>query len=131
MSEEYPKDLLYSEDHEWVRRQEEGQCRLGITSFAQDELGEVVFVELPEVGQEFEAGEEIGTIESVKAVAEIYAPVAGEVVAVNGSLEEEPEKVNSEPYGEGWLVDLRYSNEAELEGLLDAASYEEIVASGG
>ncbi len=130
MSEKNPNELLYSEDHEWLQRLEDDRCRLGITAFAQDELGEVVFVELPEVGQEFAAGDEIGTIESVKAVAEIYSPVAGEVVAVNDSLEEEPEKVNADVYGEGWLVELRYSNEEDLDKLMDAAAYEAF-ANGG
>ena len=130
MSETYPNDLLYSEDHEWVRRLEGDRCRVGITSFAQDELGEVVFVELPEVGQTFEAGDELGTIESVKAVAEIYSPVTGEVVAVNESLDAEPERVNADVYGEGWLVELRYSDEEELGKLIDAESYEKF-ASGG
>ena len=122
MSETYPSDLRYTEEHEWVRPGD-GVCRIGITAFAQDELGEVVFVELPEVGQTFQAGEEIGTIESVKAVAEIYAPVAGEIVAVNEALEEAPERVNEDAYGEGWLVEMRCSNEEELAGLMDAAAY--------
>ena len=130
MSEKHPNDLLYSEDHEWVRRQADGLCRIGITSFAQDELGEVVFVELPEVGRKFAAGDELGTIESVKAVAEIYSPVTGEVVAVNESLEEEPEKVNADVYGEGWLVEMRSSSETELAELMDAEAYERF-ASGG
>ncbi len=130
MSETYPNDLLYSEDHEWVRRLEDGRCRLGITSFAQDELGEVVFVELPEVGRKFAAGDELGTIESVKAVAEIYSPVTGEVVAVNESLEEEPEKVNADVYGDGWLVELRYSSAEELAKLMDAEAYEKFVSGG-
>ncbi len=130
MSETYPNDLLYSEDHEWVQRKGDGLCRLGITSFAQDELGEVVFVELPEVGQTFEAGDELGTIESVKAVAEIYSPVAGEAVAVNDSLQDEPEKVNADVYGEGWLVELRYSSAAELEKLMDAEAYQQFVTGG-
>ena len=122
MSETYPSDLRYTEEHEWVRPGD-GVCRIGITAFAQDELGEVVFVELPEVGQTFQAGEEIGTIESVKAVAEIYAPVAGEIVAVNEALEEAPERVNEDAYGEGWLVEMRCSNEEELAGRMDAAAY--------
>ena len=129
MSETYPSDLRYTEEHEWVRPGD-GVCRIGITAFAQDELGEVVFVELPEVGQTFQAGEEIGTIESVKAVAEIYAPVAGEIVAVNETLDAEPEKVNNDVYGEGWLVEMRYADAAELEGLLDAASYERAAGGG-
>ena len=130
MSEMYPNDLLYSEDHEWVRRLEDGRCRLGITSFAQDELGEVVFVELPEVGQTFEVGDELGTIESVKAVAELYSPVTGEAVAVNESLDSEPERVNADVYGDGWLVELRYSSEEELGKLMNAEAYESF-ASGG
>lgn len=128
MSETFPNDLLYSEEHEWLRRQDEGVCRIGITEFAQDELGEVVFVDLPEVGDTFAAGDEIGTIESVKAVAEIYSPVGGEVTAVNRALEEEPEKVNADVYGDGWLVELRLSSEAELEQLMDAGAYESFVA---
>jgi glycine cleavage system H protein len=127
MSETFPSDLLYSEEHEWLRRGDDGVCRVGITAFAQDELGDVVFVDLPEVGQKFEAGDEIGTIESVKAVAEIYSPVGGEVTAVNQSLEEEPERVNTDVYGEGWLVELRPSSEDELEKLMDAEAYRELV----
>jgi glycine cleavage system H protein len=130
MSETYPNDLLYSEDHEWVRRLDNDRCRLGITSFAQDELGEVVFVELPEVGQTFETGDELGTIESVKAVAEIYSPVAGEAVAVNEALDAEPERVNADVYGDGWLVELQYSSEDDLAKLMDAAAYETFVDGG-
>ena len=113
-----------------VVRRGDGVCRIGITSFAQDELGEVVFVELPEVGQSFAAGDEIGTIESVKAVAEIYSPLAGEVVAVNESLDAEPEKVNDDVYGEGWLIELRYSDAGELESLMKAEEYEKAVSGG-
>ena len=131
MSESYPKDLLYSEEHEWLSRLEGGRCRIGITWYAQDELGEVVFVELPEVGQEFSAQDEIGTIESVKAVAEIYTPVAGEVVAVNSQLEEAPEKVNEDPHGEGWLCEIRFSSEDDLAGLMDAEAYAAFAAGGG
>ena len=126
MSETFPSDLRYSVDHEWVR-QGDGVCRIGITSFAQDELGEVVFVELPEVGQAFSRGDEIGTIESVKAVAEIYSPVSGEVVAVNEALDAEPEKVNADVYGEGWLVEMRYSDPADLELLMNAEEYRDSV----
>ena len=130
MSENTPKELLYSEGHEWVRRKDDGLYRLGITAFAQDELGDVVFVELPEVGQTFAAGDEIGTIESVKAVAEIYSPIAGEVVAVNTALEEQPEMVNADVYGEGWLADIRAADEAELDELMDAEAYEKFSAGG-
>jgi glycine cleavage system H protein len=130
MSDNTPKELRYSEDHEWVRRMDDGLYRLGITEFAQDELGEVVFVELPEVGRTIAAGDEIGTIESVKAVAEIYSPIAGEVVAVNMALEDEPEKVNADVYGDGWLADIRASDEADLEKLMDAEAYEKFSAGG-
>jgi glycine cleavage system H protein len=130
-AEMYPEELLYSKDHEWIRREEEDRCRLGITAFAQDELGDVVFVELPEIGRAVAADDEIGTIESVKAVAEIYSPVTAEVVAVNEELLDAPEKVNEDPYGMGWLVELRYEDEVELEGLMDAKTYEEFVRGGG
>jgi glycine cleavage system H protein len=130
MSEKYPEDLRYSEDHEWLRREGADLCVLGITSFAQDELGEVVFVELPEVGQSFTAGDELGTIESVKAVAEIYSPLAGEVVEVNEVLVDEPEKVNADVYGEGWLVKLRLAGGADPDSLMDAEAYEKFVAGG-
>ncbi len=126
----YPDELLYSNDHEWVRRDGD-RCRVGITQFAQDELGDVVFVELPEVGSSFEANDEIGTIESVKAVAEVYSPVGGEVVAVNEALIDRPELVNEDPYGKGWLVELRSEDEAALGVLMDAAAYRELLDSGG
>lgn len=125
----YPKDYLYSKEHEWVRR--EGEiCVLGITHYAQDELGEVVFVEMPEAGQDFEAHDEIGTIESVKAVAEIYTPVKGEVVEVNESLADAPERINEDPHGEGWLIKIRFSSAAELEELMDSEAYEAFLESG-
>ena len=127
---EFPNGLFYTDDHEWVRREEHGTCRVGITDYAQDELGDVVFVDLPEVGDTVVAGDEMGSIESVKTVAEIYAPVGGEVVAVNQALEEAPEKVNADAYGEGWLVELRYADESGLEKLMDAEAYKLIVAGG-
>lgn len=121
----YPTDYLYSEDHEWV--QVDGDtCTLGITDYAQNELGDVVFVELPDVGGTFGAGDEIGTLESVKAVAEFYTPVAGEVVAVNEALDEEPETINSDPHGDGWMVKIRSA--AAPEGLMDAAAYQALIA---
>jgi glycine cleavage system H protein len=123
-----PSDLRYSKDHEWVRV-ESGECVLGITEFAQGELGEVVFVELPEVGQSFAAGDEIGTIESVKAVAEVYSPLAGQVVAINEQLVDTPERVNDDPYGEGWLVRLKTDSLEPLEELMDADAYGEFVES--
>ena len=125
----YPEDYLYSKDHEWV--QVEGdQCTIGITHFAQDELGEVVFVDLPEVGQNFAAHEEIGTIESVKAVAEIYTPLAGELVAVNSDLEVRPEAVNEAPHTKGWLIKLKIRSESELDDLMNAAEYKQFTETG-
>ncbi len=129
MSYKVPDDLLYTEEHEWVRRHEDGALRIGITEYAQDELGEVVFVELPEVGQTFEAQEEVGSIESVKAVAEVYTPITGEVVAVNGSLEDAPEKVNDDPFGDGWLFELRTADASMLDSLMSPDKYQEYIGS--
>jgi glycine cleavage system H protein len=125
----YPSDYLYSREHEWVRVTDD-ICTLGITEFAQQELGEVVFVELPEVGQVFNATDELGTIESVKAVAEVYSPVAGEVVEINEAVVEDPEMLNDDPLGEGWLVKLRFSSADDLKSLMNAEQYEEYVKSG-
>jgi glycine cleavage system H protein len=126
---DYPEDLLYTEEHEWVRV-EDDICVVGITQFAQEELGEVVFVELPEVGQVFDAGDEIGTIESVKAVAEVYTPVAGEIVEVNDSVAEEPELINEDPHHEGWLVKVRFSSANDLDKLMKADKYVEYTEQG-
>src|SRR5262245_12138440 len=125
----YPSEYLYSKEHEWVRV-EDDICTLGITEFAQQELGEVVYVELPEVGQVFDASDEIGTIESVKAVAEVYTPVAGEIVEVNDAVVDDPELLNEEPHSEGWLVKIRFSSADDLKSLMDADKYEEYVKSG-
>ncbi|QYJ16169.1 Glycine cleavage system H protein [Rubrobacter xylanophilus DSM 9941] len=110
---EIPQDLQYTRTHEWARVEDE-TATVGITDHAQEELGDVVFVELPEVGSSVESGEPFGTIESVKAVSDLYSPVSGEVTEVNTSLEESPEKVNEDPYGEGWLIRVRLSSEPEL-----------------
>lgn len=126
----YPENFLYSREHEWVRVDEE-LCVVGITEFAQEELGEVVFVELPEVGQVFDAGDEVGTIESVKAVAELYTPVAGEVVEVNETVVDSPEMLNDDPHGDGWLVKMRFSSADDLKRLMGAEEYGEFVESGG
>jgi glycine cleavage system H protein len=126
----YPSDCRYSKDHEWVKVEGDA-CTLGITHYAQDELGEVVFVDLPEVGSSFDAHDEIGSIESVKAVAEVYSPVAGKVVEVNESLEEQPELVNEDPHGQGWLIKLEGFSEADLEELMTAEQYEAFLADGG
>ena len=118
-----PQDLQYTRSHEWVRTDGD-TATVGISDHAQDELGDVVFVELPDEGATFDAGESFGTVESVKAVSDVYAPVGGEVVEVNSSLEDAPEKINDDPYGEGWLVKLRTSGEADL---LSPEEYEKVV----
>lgn len=118
----YPTDLKYTKDHEWVRLSGD-EAAVGITDFAQKQLGDVVFVELPEVGRTLTAGEVFGTIESVKAVSELFSPIAGEVVAVNADLGTHPESVNSQPH-EAWMIKVRASNAGDAAGLLDAAQYE-------
>lgn len=124
---ETPENLLYTKEDEWVRR-EGDQVVIGVTDFAQNQLGDIVFVELPEVGASTEAGVPFGTIESVKAVSDLYSPLTGEVVEINSALEDTPERVNEACYGEGWLIKLQPSDEAEIEGLLDAAGYKASVA---
>jgi glycine cleavage system H protein len=124
-----PTELRYARSHEWARLEEDGTVTVGITDHAQDQLGDVVFVELPEVGQTVAAGEEAGVVESVKAASDIYSPVSGSVVAVNDTLEDAPEKVNQDPYGDGWFFKLRPDDEADLEELLDAEGYGEYLDS--
>ena len=121
---EYPEDLRYTADHEWVREGNEGVVRIGVTAYAQDALGDVVFVNLPSVGDEVAAGDAVGEIESTKSVSDLYAPMAGEVVAVNEALAATPELVNSDPYGEGWMYELRLDVESTTDDLLDAGAYE-------
>ncbi len=118
-----PEELQYTKTHEWVRR-EDDVATVGITEHAQDELGDVVFIELPEKGVSFGAGDAFGTVESVKAVSDLYAPVGGEVVEVNEALNDAPEKINEEPYGDGWIIRLRVSEEADL---LSAEEYEKVL----
>ncbi len=118
----YPSEYRYTREHEWLKV-EDDICVLGITDFAQRELGEVVFVEMPEVGHLFDSGDEIGTIESVKAVAEIYTPVAGEIVEVNETLKDDPQSVNEDPHGDGWLVRIRFSSSSDFDELMDAEAY--------
>jgi len=125
----YPNDCLYSKEHEWVRV-EEDICVIGITDFAQQELGEVVFVDLPEVGETVASGDEIGSIESVKAVAEVFVPVSGEVIAVNAELEDTPELVNQDPQQQGWLVKIRLSANDELGRLMSAEQYQALLDDG-
>jgi glycine cleavage system H protein len=119
-----PENLHYSKDHEWVRV--EGDIAvIGITDHAQDQLGDVVYVELPKSGEEFAAHESFGSVESVKAVSEIFTPVSGSISDVNGSLNDEPEKVNKDPYGEGWMIKIKMSSTGEVDSLLTAAEYED------
>ena len=121
-----PEDLRYSSDHEWVRV-EDGKVRVGITEYAQDALGDVVFVDLPEVGASAAAGESISEVESTKAVSDIYAPVTGTVLEVNAELADAPERLNDDPYGEGWICVIELQDASELDGLLDAAAYRALV----
>jgi glycine cleavage system H protein len=124
----YPQDYRYTNDHEWIHA-EGDRGRVGITDYAQKQLGDVVFLELPEVGRTFEAKEQFGTVESVKAVSELYCPVDGEVVEVNTALVAKPETINKDPHGEAWMIVLKVTNPAGLSALLDAKAYEALVAS--
>jgi len=126
----YPDNLKYTKDHEWIQVQGDTGT-IGVTFFAQKELGDVVFVELPEVGRRLKAGEEFGTIESVKAVSEVYSPVSGEVIEVNNALRDKPEAVNQDPYKAGWILKLKLSSPGEVAGLMDASAYRGLVDSGG
>jgi len=123
---ELPQELRYLDTHEWVRNEGDGIATIGITDHAQDSLGDVVYVELPEVGRVLSVGEESAVVESVKAASDIYAPVSGEVIAVNEALEDEPETVNNSPYGDGWFYKVRMSDPSELDELLDADGYREV-----
>lgn len=127
---EIPADLYYTSEHEWVLRTGDDTVRVGITDYAQSALGDVVFVQLPDVGAELSSGDAFGEVESTKSVSDLYAPVTAKVVAVNGDLESSPELVNSDPYGEGWLVDLQLESgtlDAAVGGLLDAEGYRAVV----
>lgn len=119
-----PEDLHYSKDHEWVRV-EGDTAVIGITDYAQDSLGDVVYVELPKVGEQFAANESFGSVESVKAVSEVFSPVSGEISAINESLNDQPEKVNQDPYNEGWMIRVKMSSPGEVDSLLTAAEYED------
>jgi len=121
-----PEELSYTKDHEWVRVKGE-QATVGITDHAQKELGDVVYVELPKIGDKFESAEPFGSVESVKAVSEIYMPLSGTVAEVNGALNDTPEKVNEDPYGEGWMVVLQLENPSQVDALLTAAEYEDYI----
>lgn len=125
-----PDTLRYTKDHEWIRV-EGDRGTIGITDYAQNQLGDVVFLELPAVGRAVSAGETFGTVESVKAVSELFAPVSGEVVETNGALVSSPETVNSDPYGKGWMLVVKLGDAAQVAGLLDAAAYQALVESEG
>ncbi|MGF1599514.1 MAG: glycine cleavage system protein GcvH [Acidimicrobiales bacterium] len=121
-----PDDLRYSPDHEWIRAEDGNRVRIGITDYAQDALGDVVFVELPQVGAAVTAGQSISEVESTKSVSDIYAPVTGEVVDVNAELVDAPDKLNADPYGDGWICVIQLGDGASLDGLMDAAAYLEL-----
>ncbi len=122
-----PEGLRYSKDHEWARL-EDGRVRMGITDYAQDALGDVVFVQLPEIGSSVAAGGTVGEVESTKSVSDVYAPVSGRVVEVNGELSDAPNRLNDDPYGDGWICVIEAEDPAEVEGLLDADAYRELTA---
>ena len=124
----YPENLRYTKDHEWIRV-EGDKGTVGVTDYAQKQLGDVVFLELPEVGRTLAAGEQFGTVESVKAVSELYSPVAGEVVEVNDPLVQKPETINKDPHGAAWMIVLKLADPKSVAALLDAAAYEALVAS--
>lgn len=128
---EYPADLRYTSEHEWAAVEEGGRARFGITDFAQDALGDVVYVDLPEVGTELRAGATFGEVESTKSVSDLFAPLSGKVLEKNEQLEDTPELVNQEPYGEGWMLLVEVSEPSELDDLMDADAYRRLVEEGG
>ena len=123
---EYPKNLLYTQQHEWISK-EGGIGKVGITDYAQNQLGDVVFVQMPEIGTHLKKGEPFGVVESVKAASDIYSPIGGEVVEINQALEDHPEYLNQSPYGDGWIIRIKFSDESEFSGLLDSSAYAEYV----
>jgi len=128
---EFPEDLAYTKEHEWARREEGDLVRVGITDFAQDALGDVVYVDVPDVGTEVRAGQSFGEVESTKSVSDVYSPVSGTIVERNALLEDHPELVNEDPYGRGWLVLVRMSQATQLDSLLSATGYRDFVQSEG
>jgi glycine cleavage system H protein len=126
---DFPDDVQYTPEHEWVRRGEGAVVRVGITAFAQQALGDVVYVTLPDAGVEAQAGQPVGEVESTKSVSDVYAPVTGRVVARNETLDTQPELVNSDPYGEGWMMEIEVADPGALDGLMDAAAYRASVES--
>jgi glycine cleavage system H protein len=125
---EYPQDLRYTPEHEWVRVGPDGVARVGITAYAQDALGDVVYVSLPAVGDSLSAGDSVGEVESTKSVSDLFAPVTGEIVAVNATLDSAPELVNTDPYGEGWMYDVKLTDAGAADSLLDLTAYRALLA---
>jgi glycine cleavage system H protein len=123
----FPEDLSYTKEHEWVRSLDRNTVRMGITDYAQDQLGDIVFVDLPQVGETFKQEEELTTVESVKAVSEVYMPISGEITSVNAALEDSPELINTDPYGEGWIVEIKPDDLSELDGLMSKDAYLEML----
>lgn len=126
---EIPSELLYRESHEWVRYDEDGTAIVGITDHAQAQLGDMVYIEVPEPGMSYEQGDACAVVESVKAASDVYAPLTGEVIETNGALEDSPELVNTDPYGDGWLFRMQLSDLSEIDGLLDPVAYAELAES--
>lgn len=124
---DYPDDLKYTREHEWIRDNGDGTATVGITDFAQSELGDIVFVELEDEGFEFEQDDIFGTVEAVKTVSELFAPVDGEITGINEQLEEHPELVNDDPYGEGWMIKIEFSDASQLDDLMSADEYQKII----
>lgn len=123
-----PADLKYTREHEWIKDNGDGTVTIGITDFAQGELGDIVFVELDPEGTEISKDDTFGTVEAVKTVSDLYAPVDGEIIEINEALEDEPESVNDDPYGDGWMVKVKLDDESQLEDLLNSEQYEEVIA---
>lgn len=124
----YPEDLKYTSEHEWVRNNGDGTATVGVTDFAQSELGDVVFVELNDEGEELSQSESFGTVEAVKTVSDLYAPITGKILELNEELEDHPELVNEDPYGKGWMVKMSIDDSSELEGLMNTEAYQKIIA---
>jgi glycine cleavage system H protein len=124
----FPTDIKYTKDHEWIRMEDDKTAVIGITDFAQKELGDIVYVDITTVGKEMKAEEVFGTVEAVKTVSDLFLPVAGTILTINPLLEKQPELVNNDPYGDGWMIKLSVNNSADVEKLLDASAYEQLVA---
>ena len=124
MMSELPGDLKYTNEHEWLRQEEDGTVTIGITDHAQTALGDLVYVELPEIGQEVDSGGEMAVVESVKAASDVYAPISGEVVAVNEDLSDDPEKINADPYGDGWIFKIQPNEASDIESMMDPDDYQ-------